>query len=98
MHVLNGAPGEFVTIARSHGKEWYLGSITNWTPRELHVPLEFLGDGRYIAEIYQDGADAGTYPEHVTIRKQIVHKGEQLTLRLATGGGCAIRFIPESGK
>jgi alpha-glucosidase len=25
MHVLNGEPGEFVTIARSHGKEWYLG-------------------------------------------------------------------------
>ena len=29
--VLNGTPGEFVTIARRHGKEWYLGSLTNWT-------------------------------------------------------------------
>jgi alpha-glucosidase len=98
MHVLNGSPGEFVTIARSHGREWYLGSITDWTPRELHVPLDFLGSGRYIAEVYQDGADAGDHPEHVTIKKQTVQKGEQLTLHLAAGGGCAIRFIPESAK
>ena len=98
MRVLNGEPGEFVTIARSHGNEWYLGSITNWTPRELQVPLNFLGTGRYIAEIYQDAADAGTNPKNVTIRRQIVYKGEELTLHLATGGGCAIRLIPEGGK
>ena len=95
MHVLNGEPGEFMTIARSHGKEWYLGSVTNWTPRDLHVPLNFLGTGRYTAEIYQDAADAATHPKNVVIKKQIVHKGEELTLHLATGGGCAIRFIPE---
>jgi alpha-glucosidase len=98
MHVINGEPGEFVTIARSHGKDWYLGSITNWTPRELHVPLSFLGAGRYIAEIYQDGADAGTHPKHVTIKRQIVSGGQELSLRLASGGGCAIRFVPENGK
>jgi len=95
--VLNGEPGEFVTIARRHGNEWYLGSITNWTSRELHVPLNFLGAGRYTAEIYQDAVDAGTNPKNVTIKMQIVHKGEKLTLHLATGGGCAIRFVPERG-
>jgi alpha-glucosidase len=98
MDVLNGEPGEFVTIARRHGKEWYLGSITNWTPRELRVPLDFLDPGRYTAEIYQDGVDAGTHPKDVTIKKQSVHKGEQLTLHLAAGGGCAIRFIPDKEK
>jgi alpha-glucosidase len=98
MHVLNKEPGEFVTIARSHGKEWYLGSITNWTPRELHVSLGFLGAGRYTAEVYQDGVDAGSHPKHVAIKRQVVRRGDQLTLRLAAGGGCAIRFIPENGK
>lgn len=95
--VLNGEPGEFVTIARRHGNEWYLGSITNWTSRELRVPLNFLEAGRYTAEIYQDAVDAGTNPKNVTIKIQIVHKGEKLTLHLATGGGCAIRFVPEGG-
>jgi alpha-glucosidase len=98
MHVLNGEPGEFVTIARSHGNEWYLGSMTNWTPRELHVPLSFLGSGRYTAEIYEDAPDAGIHPKNVSIRKQVVTRDGTLTLRLAAGGGCGIRFVPQSSK
>jgi alpha-glucosidase len=92
--VLDGEPGEFVTIARKHGREWYLGSITNWTPRNLRIPLNFLGNGRYSAEIYEDAADAAQDPKHVTIRKQVVRSSDTLTLPLATGGGCAIRFVP----
>jgi len=95
MHVLNGEPGEFVTIARSHGEEWYLGSITNWTPRDLRVPLNFLGAGRYTAEIYQDAADAGDHPKNVEIKRRTVRKDEELVLHLAKGGGCAIRFVPQ---
>jgi alpha-glucosidase len=93
-HVLNGEPGEFVTMARQHGDEWYLGSITNWTPRTLHVPLNFLPAGDFTAEIYQDGVDAKENPKHVAIRKQTVRKDQTLTLYLAEGGGCAIRFTP----
>jgi alpha-glucosidase len=94
-HMLNGRPGEFVTIARSHGEEWYLGSITNWTPRTLNVPLSFLGTGVYTAEIYADGSDAATQPKHVDIRRKQVRQTESLTLHLAPGGGCAIRFVPQ---
>jgi alpha-glucosidase len=92
--VLNGTPGEFVTIARQHGDEWYLGSMTNWTSRTLQVPLSFLPEGEYTAELYEDGADANTNPKHVVIRKQTVRRGQTLTLKLAEGGGCAIRFLP----
>lgn len=95
MRVLNGDPGEFVTIARKHGDEWYLGSITNWTSRDLHVPLDFLGAGTYTAEIYEDAKDADVRPKGVTIRKQAVHAGDKLDLHLAKGGGCAIRFTPQ---
>jgi len=93
--VLNGMPGEFVTIARQQGQEWYLGSLTNWTARDLRVPLSFLGTGRYEAEIYEDAADAEHSPKHVSIRRQRVQDSETLTLHLAGGGGCAIRFVPE---
>ncbi len=93
---LDGEPGEFTTIARRHGNEWYLGSITNWTARDLRVPLDFLGSGRYTAEIYEDAADATQNPKHVAIRRQTVSKGDNLTLHLASGGGCAIRFVPVS--
>ena len=92
--VLNGMPGEFATIARRHSNEWYLGSITNWSSRELRIPLNFLGTGMYRAEIYEDAADASREPKHTSIREQNVRSSDVLTLHLASGGGCAIRFVP----
>lgn len=92
--VLNGEPGEYVTIARRHGDDWYLGSITNWTSRDLDISLGFLGNGVYIAKLYEDAADSAQNPKHVAIRRQRVRSSDTLTLRMATGGGCAIRFVP----
>jgi alpha-glucosidase len=92
--VLNGEPGEFVTIARRHGDEWYLGSLTNWTARDLSIPLRFLGQGVYTAELYEDASDAAQNPKHVSIRRQSVRSSDTLVLHLASGGGCAIRFVP----
>jgi alpha-glucosidase len=92
--VLNGEPGEFVTIARRHGAEWYLGALTNWTPRDLTIPLRFLGQGMYKAELYEDAPDAANNPKHVSTRQQKVRSSDSLVLHLASGGGCAIRFVP----
>jgi alpha-glucosidase len=93
-HVLNGTPGEFITIVRQHGDEWYLGSMTNWAPRKLKIPLSFLPTGAFIAEIYADGQDGATNPKGVVIRRQTVRRTQSVTLDLAAGGGCAIRFKP----
>ena len=92
--VLNGEPGEFVTIARRHGDDWYLGSLTNWSSRDLHIPLQFLGKGAYKAEIYEDEADSGQNPKHISIHQQTVRSSDTLVLHLTSGGGCAIRFVP----
>ena len=51
-------------MARRSGKDWYVGSITNWDARTVKVPLDFLGEGKYVAEIYADAADAGTNATH----------------------------------
>jgi alpha-glucosidase len=58
--------------------------------------LSFLGRGTYTAEIYEDAADAAQNPKHVSIRKQSVRSSDTLTIPLAKGGGCAIRFVPSS--
>ena len=92
--VLNGEPGEFVTIARRHGEEWYMGSLTNWSSRDLRIPLSFLGSGSYKAEFYEDAPDAAQNPKHISIHQQAVHRGDVLTLHLANAGGCAVRFVP----
>jgi len=92
--VLNGDPGEYVTVARRHGNEWFLGSMTNWTARELEIPLAFLGSGRYTAEIYQDAEDAGRYPKNIRVLKETVDHSTRLKAPLASGGGYAVRFVP----
>ena len=71
-----------------------LGSITNWSARELEAPLTFLGSGRYRAEIYQDAEDAAQYPKNVSIQKQTVDQHTRLRIRMAPGGGYAVRFVP----
>jgi alpha-glucosidase len=92
--VLAGTPSEDVTIARRSGKDWYVGSITNWSPRDVSLPLRFLGDGKYAAEIYRDAPDADRNPQHVTIEKKTVQRSDTLAIDLAPGGGAAIRLTP----
>ena len=92
--VLNGRPARFITIARRKGREWYLGSITNWDPREMDVPLTFLGSGQYTGEIYADGPDAAAQPKDSVLEKRTVDAHTVLKLKLAPGGGAAIRIVP----
>jgi alpha-glucosidase len=92
--VLDGFPGEYITLARRKGSEWFLGSMTNWSARELDLPLTFLPSGQYIAEIYADAEDADRYPKGVRIQKETVDRSTHLKAKLAAGGGYAVRFVP----
>jgi alpha-glucosidase len=94
--MISGQPGEHAVIARRLGKDWYLGAITNWSPRQVEIPLTFLGPGQFTAEVYADAPDAATAPKHVTIDKRNVNANTKLKLDMAPGGGCAIRFRPAS--
>jgi alpha-glucosidase len=91
---VTGKVGEFVTIARKKGADWYLGGITNWDSREVSIPLEFLGAGEYVAEIYSDAPDAAVNPKHTTIEQRRVTASTSLKVNLAPGGGVAVRFSP----
>lgn len=97
--VLDSKIGEYTTIVRKDWdeKNWYLGSITNRNARDLKVTLSFLDAGKeYEAEIYADGAGANykTNPYPVTISKQKVTNKRELNIKLAAGGGTAIKFTP----
>jgi alpha-glucosidase len=90
--VVNGDPSKYVTIARRQGADWFLGSMTNWDPRDMEIPLSFLGEGEFETEIFADGADAGAIPTNVTISRQQVKAGDKITIHLAPGGGAAVIF------
>jgi len=70
--VLDGQIAEHITIARRNGSDWYLGAMTDWTPRQIRIPLAFLGDGRYEADIYQDGPDADRRAVEVSVHHKRV--------------------------
>lgn len=96
--VLNGEIGDYVTIVRQErgGQDWFLGSVTDENGRELKIPLDFLNPKkRYIAQIYRDGADAHfrDNPRDFVVESRALSSRDTLTLRLAAGGGLAIRFL-----
>jgi len=99
--VLNGAVGEYATIARKDRKsdDWYLGAVTDGEGRTLSVPLDFLDQGKqYVAEIYRDGDAADYRNAHrfdLVIEKKTVGARDTLQLKMAPGGGQAIRFSPK---
>ena len=99
--VIDGRIGDYVVVARRErgAQTWYLGAITDEEARTISVPLSFLVPGRrYVAEIYADGPNAHWLdnPLPVTISRQAVTAASALRLRLAPGGGQAIRIRPAS--
>lgn len=94
---LQGEPGEFIAVVRRSGNRYFLGASTNETPRTLTVPLTFLKKGvTYAATIYADGKDADwkTKPTSYQILHENVTSESVLKVKMASGGGQAISFIP----
>ena len=95
--VLDAVIGDYVVTARQErgGSDWYLGAITDENARTLDVPLSFLGKGKWMAQIYEDTPQTSyeNSPETYQYREVEVSAKDVLSLKLATSGGCAIRFI-----
>ncbi len=91
---LNGKLSEYVTIARRKGKNWYVGSMTNWDQREIELELSFLGDGTYEAEIFSDGINADRNASDYKKVSLKVTKNSILKLNMASGGGWVATFKP----
>ena len=92
--VLQGYPGDFITVARRSGDAWYVASMGDEAPRTLELPLTFLDGGRYQAEVWADAPDAHEEPAHLIRQEQVVTASDTLTARLAPGGGHIVRLVP----
>jgi len=90
VRAIGGMPMQWVSVARRSGNDWYVGSLTNWDARDVKVPLSFLGDGKYIAEIYADAPDAAEKPTHTVLTRQTVDKTTVLDVHMVSGGGNAM--------
>ena len=86
---LVGEPGEYLVLARRKGNDWYLGGITNWTAREIKVPLAALASGDFDATLYVDGSMDESQPNAITKQQQLVSAKAPLLVSIAPGGGFA---------
>jgi alpha-glucosidase len=89
---LDAKVGDYVVVARKSGEEWYVGAMTDWTPRELEVDFGFLGPGEYKAVVFADGLNAAKCARDFTETRAVIKSGDRLKARLAPGGGWAARL------
>ena len=93
--VIDARVGEYIVIARKKGNEWYGGAITNHSTRVLNIPLYFLENGKYVAEIYSDADDVNVEPNHLKKESRSVSNQDILSVHLAAGGGMVVRIMKQ---
>ena len=89
--VLDAKISEYVLLARRNGSDWYVGAMTNWTPRDLEVDFSFLPDGNFTLDSYEDGVNADRNASDYKKTTRQVNKSTKLKIHLAPGGGFAAR-------
>ena len=92
--VITGKVGEYISVARRKGREWYIGSIAGKDAVEIDLPLEFLDAGNYNAEIYSDAPDADVNATHTVVEQKRVDRSMRIHVKMAPGGGQAVRIRP----
>ncbi len=89
---LDGQVGEYAALARRKGATWYVGAMTNWTPRDITIDFSFLSKGKYRAVVFEDGVNADR--DATDYKREVIKisSGEKLNIHLAPGGGWAGRI------
>ena len=96
--VLQAKIGEYISIARRTGDDWFVGTVNNQEERTLQLNLDFLNPGiTYRATIYKDAPDAHGLenPEAYEIVTTTVKKGDLIPAKMALGGGFAMILRPD---
>ncbi|MFA7182441.1 MAG: glycoside hydrolase family 97 C-terminal domain-containing protein, partial [Bacteroidales bacterium] len=87
--ILGGTIGDYIVTARRLGDDWYVGGLTNWNARTVHVDFSFLEkESLYQAAIIKDipGAPATAYQ----LSSETVSSDSGFDFELVSGGGFAI--------
>ncbi len=91
--VLAGEMGKYIVTARRSGDVWYLGGVTDWTPRDVEVdltPLKLAAGA--VMTLFTDGVNAHRNATDYKRTSRGVQPGETLRVHMAPGGGFAARI------
>jgi alpha-glucosidase len=90
--VPGGVPGQWVSVARRKGTDWYIGTITGSTARTVTISLNFLSAANYNASVYRDDAGTVNNPNSIIKETKIVTPSDKMVVDLPPGGGQVIRL------
>lgn len=89
---VNGEIGKYITIARRSGDAWYVGALTNWDERDITLDLNFLSEGEWTLDIFEDGPNAQKAARDYVHTTATVPADRKITVHLAPGGGWAAKI------
>ncbi len=93
--VLAAEFGEYTVVARRKGDKWYIGGITNGTPRDLTLNLDFLADGKtYRATSFVDAVNSSVQAMDYRKQSAQVKKNGTLSIHMVRNGGFAAVLEP----
>ncbi len=87
--VLEAKVSEYIITTRRNGDKWYIGGMTNWTPRDFNLDFSFLPKGNYKIDIWQDGINADRNANDYKKLSQEITNETKMNIHLAPGGGWA---------
>jgi alpha-glucosidase len=90
--VLAAKTGDYLLLARRSGSDWFIGGMTDWTPRQLELDLSFLPAGEYAMDIFQDGINADKHAQDYKHLEKSVKSGDRMKIEMAPGGGWEARI------
>ncbi|MEO5893623.1 MAG: glycoside hydrolase family 97 protein [Ferruginibacter sp.] len=93
--IVEAKVAEYIVTARKKQADWYVGSITGWTPRDISLTLDFIDEGNYKATICKDGENADHYGSDHIIDQFSVKKGDAIKVHLAPGGGFLLKLVKQ---
>lgn len=88
--ILAGELGEYIVTARRKGTTWYIGGITDWTPRDLQLDLSFVGSAA-TAELFRDGVNADRKASDYRREEIRLDPSHPFAVHLAPGGGFTLK-------
>lgn len=92
--VLDAEVGNYLAVARQHENRWFVGALTDGTPRDLDLDLSFLASGRYRVRSWEDGPNTESDATQTVTAEKSVTNEDTLKVRMARGGGYAAIIEP----
>jgi alpha-glucosidase len=84
---LNGYPGDYISIAKRSGDNWFIGVMNNSIGKTVTLKLDFLPSLNYEAEIWADAKNSDKEPMEIKKIKKSVKTGDEIKVTMAKNGG-----------